>query len=462
MAVILTTRPKQSVLFIDSGVSNHQILIDGAEPGTEVYILEAVQDGLMQIAKTLNGRHDIDAIHIISHGEAGRLLIGSKSIALADLEEYAAELTIIGDALAPDGDILLYGCNVAAGVQGIAFVTAFADATGANVAASDNPTGAAALGGDWLLEVRTGKVSTNIIAPSPEASFHGLLAVSFSQLTTTNPLSGIPDYQTGTIVGDFDTDGDIDVLAWSNQSSGSEALVYYQNNGSGAFTSVGYGSSPFSGIAAASQFYNASRTYVADFDNDGDLDIWDYAGASFANGASVYMRKDGAGYTLVTGASNPLNSVTDASDGVIVGDFDTDGDIDVLAYNTSGGTSDYNNLNYYQNNGSGTFASVAYGSSPFSGVTAANQFYTASRTFVADFDNDGDMDIWDYAGSAYNDGKSIYLRNDAGAYTRLSDASNPLNGVTDPDVGVIVGDFDADGDIDVLAYTSSAFTALNY
>ncbi len=462
MTAFQEIQPKQSVLFIDSGVADYQTLIDGAKPGTEVHVLDAARDGLAQIAQILNDRSGIDAIHIISHGEAGKLLIGSVPLTLANLGNYTAELTVIGDALTPDGDILLYGCHVGSGKQGIAFVTALANATGANVAASDNPTGAAALGGDWQLEIRVGQVKAVVMAPSPEASYQGLLAVSFS--TASNPLSGIPDFQTGTIVGDFDTDGDIDVLAWSNQGSGTEALNYYRNNGSGAFTSIGYASSPFSGVAAASQFYNATRTYIADFDTDGDLDVWDYAGAANNDGASVYMQNNGGAYALVTGGSNPLNSVTDASDGVIVGDFDTDGDTDVLAYNTSGGSADYTSLNYYRNDGGGTFTSVAYGSSPFSGITAANQFYTASRTFVADFDNDGDMDIWDYAGSTYNDGTSIYMRNDSGTdtYTLLTGGSNPLNGVTDPDVGVIVGDFDTDDDIDVLAYTDNTYTALNY
>ncbi|MEK7722250.1 MAG: DUF4347 domain-containing protein, partial [Elusimicrobiota bacterium] len=165
--------PKQSVLFIDSGVADYQTLIDGAKPGTEVHMLDAGQDGLAQMTQTLNGRHGIDAIHIISHGAAGKLLIGSTPLTRANLQDYSAELAAIGNALAPDGDILLYGCHVGAGARGIAFVAALADATGANVAASRNPTGAAALGGDWQLEIHAGTVRSSIALTNATAIDYG-------------------------------------------------------------------------------------------------------------------------------------------------------------------------------------------------------------------------------------------------------------------------------------------------
>mgnify|MGYP001610531941 CR=1 FL=1 len=155
---IQTIHPKQSVLFIDSGVADYQTLMDGAKPGTEVHVLDAARGGLAQMTQTLNGRHGIDAIHIISHGAAGKLLIGSTPLTGANLQDYSAELAAIGDALSPDGDILLYGCHVGAGAQGAAFVAALADATGANVAASRNPVGASALGGDWQLEIHEGVI----------------------------------------------------------------------------------------------------------------------------------------------------------------------------------------------------------------------------------------------------------------------------------------------------------------
>ena len=55
--------------------------------------------------------------------------------------------------------ILLYGCEVAKGAEGRAFIEAFSRAVGAHVAASATPVGSAALGGDWELAERTGPVA---------------------------------------------------------------------------------------------------------------------------------------------------------------------------------------------------------------------------------------------------------------------------------------------------------------
>lgn len=190
MAATSAMQCKQSVLFIDSGVADYQILAGGAEPGTEVHVLDARQDGLTQIAQTLNGRYGIDAIHIISHGAAGKLLIGSTPLTGANLQDYSGELAILGDALAPDGDILLYGCHVGAGAQGTAFVAALADATGANVAASRNPVGAVVLGGDWQLEIHAGAVRSSLALTDATVNSYGhLFAV---ETFNTNPLTGTP------------------------------------------------------------------------------------------------------------------------------------------------------------------------------------------------------------------------------------------------------------------------------
>ncbi len=57
-----------------------------------------------------------------------------------------------------NGDLLLYRCDVAAGGAGHAFIDDLATATGADVAASTDLTGGASLGGDWVLEAKSGVV----------------------------------------------------------------------------------------------------------------------------------------------------------------------------------------------------------------------------------------------------------------------------------------------------------------
>ncbi len=154
------------IVFLDPAVENGdqllvELLMSASERSMEVHLLDAGEDGLEQIADYLEGRSDIGAIHIISHGEDAKLRLGDAEITGEELAGmYAAELAEIGEALADDADILLYGCDLAGNTDGEAFLETFASITGADVAASDDLTGAAELGGDWELEVATGEIET--------------------------------------------------------------------------------------------------------------------------------------------------------------------------------------------------------------------------------------------------------------------------------------------------------------
>ncbi|MCP3999629.1 MAG: DUF4347 domain-containing protein, partial [Gammaproteobacteria bacterium] len=152
-----------AIVFVDSAVNDYQTLIDGISAETEVIILDAGRDGLQQMTEALSGRSGIDAIHIISHGQAGVLKLGDSSIDQAALEGYSSELASIGSALAADGDILLYGCDIAEGGGGDDFIQQLSSLTGADVAASDDTTGAMSLGGDGDLEVFAGDIHTSSI-----------------------------------------------------------------------------------------------------------------------------------------------------------------------------------------------------------------------------------------------------------------------------------------------------------
>lgn len=151
-----------AIFFVFDNVEDWQTLANAAPYGSEVVVLDGSTDGLAQIAAHLEGRPaSLDAIHILSHGQPGLLQLGSLALDQAAMDEREAVLAQIGQALGDNGDILLYGCDVAAGPQGKVFVDALARLTGADVAASDNLTGSAAAGGDWLLEAQAGVVQAN-------------------------------------------------------------------------------------------------------------------------------------------------------------------------------------------------------------------------------------------------------------------------------------------------------------
>jgi len=99
-------------------------------------------------------------LHILSHGRSGALYLGATELTTASLGVYATLLAQIGSRLSADGDILLYGCDVAFGTDGQAFITRFAALTGADVAASSDKTGSADVKGNWNLEAVIGEVET--------------------------------------------------------------------------------------------------------------------------------------------------------------------------------------------------------------------------------------------------------------------------------------------------------------
>ena len=162
-------------------------------PAAQVVVLDPAGDGLKQIADYMAGQEDIDAVHILSHGQEGSVRLGGMTLDLAAVEARSADLATIGDALTVDGDILLYGCAAADGTAGQAFVDALAEAIGADVAASNDDTGHGDVGGDWDLEVTSGAIETNVaVDADAQAAFQGKLVLTAS-LTASLTVTTGPD-----------------------------------------------------------------------------------------------------------------------------------------------------------------------------------------------------------------------------------------------------------------------------
>ena len=157
--IATTASPARSIVFIDSRVQDAATLLQGLDPGTEVVFLQAGQDGLAQMAAALGEQGDVAAVQVIAHGSAGQLWLGSRFLDNTTLQqpEVQALLASLGRGLTADGDLLLYACNTAEGSEGAQFVSTLAALTGADVAASDDRTGA---GGDWELEITSGALQT--------------------------------------------------------------------------------------------------------------------------------------------------------------------------------------------------------------------------------------------------------------------------------------------------------------
>jgi len=151
------SEPAREIVFVDSRVKDAEALMQGMKPGVEVIYLRPGEDGLAQMAAALGERGDVGAVHVLAHGSEGQLWLGGTFLDQAALErpDIQAALAAIGRGLTADGDMLIYACDTGRGDAGAEFVASLAAFTQADVAASDNRTGAR---GDWALEISTGSI----------------------------------------------------------------------------------------------------------------------------------------------------------------------------------------------------------------------------------------------------------------------------------------------------------------
>ena len=157
---------RQELVFVDTDTPDYQQLLDDllnnqtTDRQFEVILLDNEQNGIDQISETLASRGDLDAIHIISHGTDGTIDLGNTQLEFDTLLSNPKQVANWGQALTADGDLLLYGCDLAASTDGQSLVKALAQLTGADVAASDDLTGNVQDGGDWDLELSTGLIES--------------------------------------------------------------------------------------------------------------------------------------------------------------------------------------------------------------------------------------------------------------------------------------------------------------
>ncbi|MFN0290763.1 Ig-like domain-containing protein [Pedobacter helvus] len=278
---------------------------------------------------------------------------------------------------------------------------------------------------------------TLLILLTVMASYGFLQAQTFSS-------SSLPIADTGTAtlagirLGDFDGDGDMDILT---QDGGAETEVtLWKNDGAGNYTSSTAIAAGISGLAVA---FTSVR--IADFDNDGDLDF--YQRISGANN-DIFLENNGTGSFSV--GTLPLTDTGITNFALIqVGDFDSDGDVDILTQEGGAATA----VTLWTNNGSGSFTGTEAVASGFTGL---NIGFTSVR--IADFDNDGDLDYYQRISGGSND---IYMVNNGSGIFSIGTLPLPDSG-TNNHAFIQVGDFDNDGDIDFLTQEGGMGAAVTF
>ena len=159
----LTTR--REIFFIDARIEGYESILVGMGPAADTHILNQQTDGMSQILDALaQSDSRYDAVHLITHGSSAQIDLPGTLINADNLQQHKASLERIGGHLSADADFLVYGCNIGGDEAGRLFTQEFSKMLGVDVATSDDLTGAQPLGGDAVLEVRSGRIETPTIA----------------------------------------------------------------------------------------------------------------------------------------------------------------------------------------------------------------------------------------------------------------------------------------------------------
>ena len=238
-------------------------------------------------------------------------------------------------------------------------------------------------------------------------------AASFRPSTTPLPLR--PNVTSGMTLIDVDADGDLDLI-----TAGQGENLVYRNNGVGAFT------------VGATFHVGASHSVVAgDVDGDGDADL------VFGNSGTRHalFLNDGRGrFTDVSATQMPTSPGYLSQ--LALGDFDRDGDLDLVVANRGQAN------RYYDNDGRGVFTDRTAVRMPID----RDESYAVA---AVDIDEDGDLDVvfGNQMPSIFGRASRVYLNNGS-AY--FQEAGTRFTADAGDTRAIAVGDVDGDGDPDLI------------
>lgn len=231
------------------------------------------------------------------------------------------------------------------------------------------------------------------------------------------------------------------------------ADMLFRNNGDGTFTDV----SDSSGVSATAA--PGMGMVSGDFDDDGDTDLF----IASDNAANLLFQNDGAGkFTevgLLVGVAHDLEGGDNGNMGVDCGDYDNDGRLDLFVTTYQGELAVL-----YRNLGDGFFQDVSHAT----GIGASSYPHVKWGTTLADFDHDGDRDVYIACGHFMDNIRSIDDRTDVrvpnfllanqgnGKFVDVSRRSGTGMTVVECSKGAGFDDLDNDGDLDIVVLNVNA------
>ena len=305
--------------------------------------------------------------------------------------------------------------------------------------------------------------------------YHNSGESHFADITAAAGVGG-EAYSAAAAFFDYDNAGDLDLYSASyvafdlkdNPRTGCDYLggiktycgplgmaggadVLYRNDGDGGrFTDV----TAASGVSRASTYYGLG-VMPSDYDGDGDLDLY----VANDQTPNVLFNNKGDGtfedVALISGVAYSSDGDEEAGMGVDFGDFDNDGDDDLYVTNF------FRESNTLYRNAGGRFADFTVEA----GIEAVTMNKLGWGTRFADFDNDGDLDLFvanghvfpgvdDAAtGTTYRQTNQL-LRNDSTDgtvdFVDISASAGPGMAIEKVSRGAAFADYDDDGDVDVF------------
>ncbi|MBE9398610.1 DUF4347 domain-containing protein [Pontibacterium sp. N1Y112] len=169
------------IVFFDPALGDIKQLLQHL-PGTiKAISLHSGMDAIEQITAHLRHHQGLSALHIVTHGVSGQLQFCNTVLSGQTINHYWDHITSWSGAMAPDADILLYGCESGKGQPGRQLIEALACASGCNVAASPVPVGHHSLGARWQLSEQVGEVTTPVFTSiAAQNSWHHRLGATLN------------------------------------------------------------------------------------------------------------------------------------------------------------------------------------------------------------------------------------------------------------------------------------------
>ncbi|MEG4516906.1 DUF4347 domain-containing protein, partial [Microcoleus sp. AT9b-C3] len=294
------TASRKNLAIVDSKVENYQEFLWGVKNDTEVILLDRYRDGIEQIAEIAASRHSLNSIQIVAHGASASVEIGRAELNIHNIETYSSQLQQWGKALNETGSILLLSCNTGAGESGIKFIQKISEITGANIAASNNLTGSAALGGNWELEITTGQINT-------ELAFEKKVLESYTSVLAT---LAAEEFKNSTVIGPW-------IYGVGNPTTANPGLTAGSTpNPSGVIPALGTGDTAGSGTLRLTSNAFGQSAFVI-YNNpisatEGLRVTFDYfaynRGTVPSSGDGSVLGADGISFFLIDGTATPTQA----------------------------------------------------------------------------------------------------------------------------------------------------------